>query len=261
MTYDVIARAGRSRRRRRLRTLVLAGGVAALIACVSVLALRPTPPTTAQPRSGVAAVASSPTIPAATSSAQPDPGTTGPMPADLAWTHVSGVAVPVSGSDGPDHQVSGLASGFSHDRAGAVLAATNLLLRLTPQVGPAVFAPTLRTQVSGPNTAALTEQVNAQYRQLCAQAGVAPGGPVGGLTATYVGYTIQLYSDATVLLTVLTEAARAGQAPLYIASVIQLAWVDRDWALVAPTGGVWDQSITEVAAADIGTFNPFTAGR
>lgn len=260
MTYDVIARAGRSRRRRRLRAIGLAGGVAALIACVGLLVLHPTP--TASPaRSGSAAT--SPPMAGATNTAtaQPDPGTTAPMPSDLAWAHVSGVAIPVSAAAGPYHQTSGLAAGFSHDRAGAVLAATHLLLRLTPQVGPAVFGPTLRTQVSGPNTAALTEQVNAQYRQLCTQAGVAPGGPVGDLTATYVGYTIQLYSDTTALLTVLTDAPRTGQPPLYIASVVQLAWVDGDWTLVAPAGGIWDQSITQVAATDVATYNPFTAGR
>jgi hypothetical protein len=76
-----------------------------------------------------------------------------------------------------------------------------------------------------------------------------------------VGYQIQLYSEATALLTVLTEAARAGQAPLYAASVIQLSWVNGDWTLVAPTGGVWDQSISQIAAADVTTFNPFASGR
>jgi len=65
----------------------------------------------------------------------------------------------------------------------------------------------------------------------------------------------------TALLSVLTEAQQPGAAPLYAASVIQLAWVRGDWTLVAPTGGVWDQSISRVDATDIGAFNPFTTGR
>ena len=244
-----------------MRALALVGGVAALVVCAGTLVTRPA-------HHNAVTATSTPVLPGTVvtaastgSSGQPDPGTTAPLPYDLTSARVSGVAVPVSASDGPYHRTGGLASGFNHDRAGAVLAATNLLLRLTPQVGPAVFTPTLHTQVSGPNAAAMTEQVTAQYQQLCSQARIAPGGPVGTLTATFVGYQIQLYNDTTALLTVLTEADRTGQAPLYAGSVIQLRWVNGDWTLVAPTGGVWDQSVTQVAADDVSTFNPVTAGR
>jgi len=41
MTYDVIAQATRSRRRRRLRTLALAGAVAALTVGAATYAMRP----------------------------------------------------------------------------------------------------------------------------------------------------------------------------------------------------------------------------
>lgn len=258
MTYDVLARAGRAQRRR-LRTLALAGGAVALLVTAGVLAVRPAHPGTPQTHPSSTGTATA--VPSTAVAGQPDPGTSAPLPADLSATQMFGVAVPTSAVAGPHHAVGGSAGGFSRDRGGAVIAAVNLLLRVTPQVGSTVFIPTLATQVSGPNAAALRDQIAVQYQQLCAQAGVAPGGPVGTLTAMFVGYQIRLYSDTTVLLAVLTGADRPGAEPLYIATVVQLAWVIGDWTLVAPAGGVWDQSVTEIAAADIGAFNPFTAGR
>lgn len=261
MTYDILSRATRARRKRRLRVLTLMAGVTALLIAGYVLTTGSADSTPAVPSPTAPAALPTSSPATAGTTGQPDPGTSAPLPGDLTSTQVAGVSVPVSPTEGPLHTQSGMARGFAHDRAGAVLAVVNLLPRLTPQVGPAVFGPTLHDQVSGPNAAAMTEQVNAGYQQLCTQAGVTPGGPIGTLSATFVGYQVQLYSDDTALLTVLTEAQQPGAAPLYAASVIQLAWVRGDWTLVAPTGGVWDQSISRVDAADIGAFNPFTAGR
>jgi hypothetical protein len=259
MTYDVLARAGRARRTRRLRLLLVGTALALLIGCIGAVIAHPTQHSSAGPNPPAAGSAVS--TPMASAGMQPDPGTSAPLPSDLAVAHIAGIAVPTSAQDGPQHTGDGTASGFGHDRAGAVLAAANLLLRVTPQVGPSVFRPTLRTQVTGPNAAALSEQVEAQYQQLCTTAGVTPGGPVGQLTATFAGYRIDLYSNATALLSLLSAANRPGQAPLYVAAVVQLAWVGGDWRLVAPEGGVWDRSITQVAAAQVPTFNPFAPGR
>jgi hypothetical protein len=260
MTYDVLARADRARRRR-LRRIALVAGAVALLVTAAILAPRPGRPGSPHTHSPSPAAGAGTPVPATTSGGQPDAGTAAPLPADLSTATVAGVTVAESAQAGPHRAAGGLATGFSHDRAGAVLAAVNLLVRVTPQVGSAVFGPTLRTQVCGPNATAFADQIESQYQQLCAQAGVAPGGPVGSLAATFVGYQIRLYSDTTVLLAVLTEANQANGAPLYLATVVQLAWTGGDWTLVAPSGGVWDQSVTEVAVGDVGTFNPFTAGR
>ena len=54
----------------------------------------------------------------------------------------------MSAATGPRQTVGGLARGFAHTQAGAVVAAVHLLVRTTAQVGPAVFDPTLPTRWS-----------------------------------------------------------------------------------------------------------------
>jgi hypothetical protein len=261
MTYDVLARARRAQRRRRLRTAVYAVvAVAAIVAAFVVAASSPHDDSGPAQAGRLSTVA--PADPAATASAgDADPASSAVLPGDLTFRQIAGASVPVSAQAGPHNMGHGAASGFRRDRAGAVLAAVNLIVQVTPQVGPDVFEATLRSQVAGPNVSALREQVEQQYRQLCASAGVAPGRPVGGFSAVLRGYRIDLYSDTTVVVQVMTEADRPGAGPLYVAAVLQLAWTDGDWALIAPDGGVWDQSITQVAAENVGTYHPFAAGR
>src|SRR5690606_20237071 len=88
------------------------------------------------------------------------------MPADLEWQEVAGVALPVSASQGPQNTSDGLATGFAHDPAGAVLAAINIVVRVNPQNGPGVFGPTLRNQVVGPDSPALRARVESAYETL-----------------------------------------------------------------------------------------------
>lgn len=262
MTYDVLTRAHRAKRRRLVRTVLLIAVAVALIIAGFLIAANPSPHDDRSPDLAGPSVPAGDATPSSTASGgRADPGSAAALPADMTWNQIAGVSMPVSAQAGPHKTGNGLARGFTHDRAGAVLAAVNLVVRVTPQVGPAVFDATLRAQVVGPDAAALREQVDQQYQQLCATAGVAPGPPVGRLSAALRGYRIDLYSDTNVLLRVMTEADRPGAAPLYAAAVVQLAWTGDDWALVAPAGGAWDQSITEVAAENVGTYNPFTPGR
>ncbi len=186
MTFDVIAAA---RRRTRRLVLVVAGTGAVICALVYPLGLyansrlddnAPTPPTATTP----AQVSGSP----ATSAVAVV------LPADTTWTTVAGVALPVSATAGPLRRDHGLAAGFAHTPAGAVLAAVHLLVNTTPQVGSAVFEPTLRTQVVGENAAAMRAAVEADYRQLGGDP--VTGGPVGSLPAALAGVRMAAYSDA-----------------------------------------------------------------
>jgi len=259
VTYDVIARARRARRRRRLRVAAVVVAFGSIAAGAAVLAATPSPTS-----SNTHAVVLAPNgAPAATASVggQAEPGTSAPLPTDLAWTSLDGLSLPSSASAGPHETGAGLARGFARTRAGAVLAAVHLAARVAPQVGPAVFGPTLREQVVGPAAAALAEQVQAQYQQLCDQAHVGSGAPVGALTSALAGYRIELYTDTTVTVRVMTRTDQPGTAPLYAAAVIQLTWTGSDWALQAPTGGVWDQAMTLVDPTNLGVYNPFTGGR
>jgi len=261
MTYDVIARARRARLRRRRRIAAALAVLAAAAVTVVVQATQGhrggTGGSPTGPVPGGTTVSASPDA----SGAMPEPGTGAALPEDLAWVPVAGVPLPVSALAGPYDTTGGLARGFAHDRAGAVLAAVHLLVRVSPQVGPAVFEATLRDQVSGPAVPALRAQVTQQYQQLCDQARVACGSPIGVLPAVLRGYRIDVYTDTAVTLRVLTEADAPGTAPLYAATVVQLLWIGTDWSLLAPDGGVWNRSITKVAPEGVGAYHPFTAGR
>ena len=106
------------------------------------------------------------------------------LPADVRWVRVAGVDLPVSAATGPTQAVGGLARGFAHTPAGAVVAALHLLVRTSPQVGPAVFDPTITAQVVGPDAGGDARQVTADYQQAAAAAGIAYGQPLGDLPAT-----------------------------------------------------------------------------
>ena len=77
------------------------------------------------------------------------------LPAEVSWTRLAGVDLPMSPDTGPTQTEGGLARGFAHTPAGAVVAALHLLVRTTPQVGPAVFDPTMTDQVVGCDAAAM----------------------------------------------------------------------------------------------------------
>lgn len=251
MTYDVIARARRTTRIR-VTAACLAAAAVAGIATAAVVFLAGTD----QP--GAA--------PTATASAQ-QPGTgssdaaTAGLPADLTFADVAGVSVPVSKRSGPFTVGEGLARGFAHDRGGAVLAAAHIVVRVSPQLGPQVFDPTLRTQVVGPDAAALRLQIAEQYETLRGAAGVAYGQPVGRLYATLRGYRLDQYSDeqATVALLIAADDSQ-GRSALTV-STVQLQWTGTDWALIAPAGGTFEHTVALVGADQASRYVPFTPGR
>lgn len=77
-----------------------------------------------------------------------------------------GARLPVSPTVGPRTLDHGLARGFSHDAPGAAFAALHLSLRVTPEVGPDVYGPTLAAQVVGDDTVALRTIVDEEYEHL-----------------------------------------------------------------------------------------------
>ncbi|MFF0659115.1 hypothetical protein [Micromonospora tulbaghiae] len=143
MTYDVITRARRTTRRW-LTAVCLAA--AALAGAVTIAVFGADADRSVTSPAGPAPIHLD---------VGPADGRRADLPSDLSWTDVAGVSVPVSGQSGPRSSSGGQDSGFAHDRAGAVLAAVHIIVRVNPQVGPAVFEPTLLGQVVGPNAAAM----------------------------------------------------------------------------------------------------------
>ncbi|MEU8284155.1 hypothetical protein AB0C01_07430 [Micromonospora sp. NPDC048905] len=247
MTYDVITRAHRTTRRR----------ITAL--CLATAAVL-----------GAAAVA----MAFGADSDRPASSTLGPvlvrpettangqavLPRDLDWVDVAGVSVPVSRQSGPRVSGEGQARGFTHDLGGAVLAAVHIVVRVNPQVGPAVFESALRTQIVGADAAAMRVQIRQAYDELRGQTGVADGQPLGRLTATLLGYRIVNYTQDEVVLRLLTEAPDGSGRSLMVSTEVRMRWTGSDWALLAPAGGTFDQAVTVVLDPYTAMFLPFNAG-
>jgi hypothetical protein len=181
------------------------------------------------------------------------------LPADVTWVSVAGVALPVSATAGPRDQRDGLARAFAHTPAGAVMAAVHLLVRTTPQAGPAVFGPTLRDQVVGDHAAAMRTFVADSYRQLAGDA--TDDAPVGTLPAALAGIRVDSYTDQSAALDLLTTAVDATGSPRFAATTIQVAWTGTDWALVAPEHGRWDSAVRSVTPAQAAAYPPLAEGR
>jgi hypothetical protein len=176
------------------------------------------------------------------------------LPADVAWIRVAGVDLPVSKATGPSDTTGGLARGFAHTPAGAVVAALHLIVRVTPQVGPAVFGPTLAAQVVGEQADALRREVAQAYEDGARAAGVVNAVPLGELPARVAGARVDGYTDASAVVSVLTSVVDPEGTTLYAATAVSLSWVDADWRLVAPDAGRWDEVVRPVDPAAATTF-------
>ena len=251
MTLDVIV-AARRRTRRRLTAAVLIG-VGVLAACVYPAGLYVN--TRLDDAVSSSATAS---VPAPLTSPAPASGWV--LPADVGWVRVAGVDLPVSAATGPAETVGGLARGFARAPAGAVVAALHLLVRTTPQVGPAVFDPTLEAQVVGAHAAQMRRAVTADYTEAAARTGVAYGQPLGDLSATVAGVRVDAYTDGQASLSVLTSAVDATGVTRFAATPVSLVWVGGDWRLVAPPDGRWDAQVRIVAPSLAGGYPPLRAG-
>ena len=259
MTFDVVAAA---RRRMRRLMLVAAGGALAVCALVypAGLYVNARMADRAQP----APATTDPTPPGPSPSLLPSPVAV-VLPADTAWSTVAGVAVPYSATAGPLLHERGLASGFARSPAGALLAAVHLLVNTTPQVGAAIFVPTLRQQVVGPHAAAMQAAVASDYERIGGDPTV--GGPVGLLPAALAGARLAAFTDRAAntdpaaRIDLLTVAIDATGTARFAATLIDLVWTGADWALLAPPGGRWDGLVTAVAPSAAATYPPLGPGR
>ncbi|WP_328384349.1 hypothetical protein OHQ88_34370 (plasmid) [Micromonospora zamorensis] len=244
MTYDIIDRA----RRRTRRTVTAAiASVAVVTALGTVVAVHHDP----------SARSSAGASPTSASGSGEDGGVE--LPTDLRWTPIAGVSLPQSGQAGPHDTVGGLARGFSHNKAGAVLAAVHIVVRVAPQVGPSVFDQTLRGQVIGPDAAVMRSRVAQDYDQLRANADVPYGQPVGHLAAALRGYRFTAYTAHEASLQILTEGRDGDGKSVLAASAVRLQWTGSDWSLVAPPGGDFNAAVS--LAGDATGFHLFTTGR
>jgi len=232
------------RRRRRRRRLALVLAVALVLAAAALA--HHAPAGTGQQKRAAPPRTTSPSTPARTpatpDSATADAGT------GLSWTDFHGIALPVSAQDGPRHAGGGLARGFSDTPRGALLAAVNIAVRTAAQWGPAIYSPTIRDQVAGPDASTLLEDDASDYAALRAAAHVRPGQPAGRGYAVEAAYRFAAYAPASATVDIVSEGPGAGGGTVLAVTRIQVTWLSGDWRVVAPPGGNWASSATTASS-------------
>jgi hypothetical protein len=167
--------------------------------------------------------------------------------------------LPVSAQAGPRHTRGGLAWGFSDTRAGSLLAAVNITVRTAAQWGPAIYRPTIRHQVTGPDAALLLSTDTSDYAALRAATHVPPGKPAGRGYATEAAYRFAAWTPASAAVDIVTEGPGSGSATVLTVTQIQVTWQHGDWHVVAPAGGDWASSAT--SASSLAHFTTFSSER
>jgi hypothetical protein len=179
-------------------------------------------------------------------------------PADVWWTVVAGFHLPMSGQVGPARESAGRVWGFAHTPVGAVFAALHLVVRTSPQVGPAVWAPTLRDQVVGPDAAAYADAVAAGYEAARQRLRLPWGQPLEPITATVAGVRVQNYTPQGCDLQLLIEAPD-GAGTARAVTLVRLSWTGGDWRLVAPPMGDWATARSTASTHAAAGFTPLPA--
>jgi hypothetical protein len=181
---------------------------------------------------------------------------------DVSWQRLCGIALPVSTRHGP-HDRGGLrAVGFARGPTGAVLAGLHLAVRVSPQLGPGVFGPTLAEQVTGPDAPVFTQLVHIQYQQQLQQQATRAGygQPVCPIYGRFAGFLLDSHTASAASLRLLVEAPGPGGGPQLASVLVQLSWVDGDWRLVAPPGGDWARVRTLLPASAAAGYQPLARG-
>ncbi len=168
--------------------------------------------------------------------------------AGLRWSGYHGVELPSSPAAGPRDTSGGLASGFADTPLGALIAAVNIGVRANAQWGPAIFGPTIRGQVTGPDAAALLASCQSGYAQASQAAHISGGQPLGDAYVAEEAFRWVAYtpSDATVDL---VSAGPGSQGTTVRATTrIEVVWAGGDWRVVAPPGGDWGNSAAQLTS-------------
>jgi hypothetical protein len=141
----------------------------------------------------------------------------------------------------------GLAWGFADTPGGALVAAVNIAVRTAALWGPAIYQPTIRYQVTGPDAAALLSADDSDYAQLRAAAHVAAGRPAGRGYAAETAFRFDSYSPAGATVDVVTAGPGSGATTVLAATRIEIVWRGGDWRVVAPPGGDWANSAAVIS--------------
>lgn len=168
----------------------------------------------------------------------------------IAWQDFAGLSLPLSSISGPrctdDHR----ARCFAQSDDGAALAAVHLLVRTFPFAGAAVFGPTIREQVAGPDVEAFARLTAEAYGDVARAAGVTNGEPIPSEGGWVAGYRLEPPSGADRTVDVLIRQTDSDGQTGFTEYAVHLRWKQDDWVLVAPSWGDWRNAARSVPAPD-----------
>jgi hypothetical protein len=143
----------------------------------------------------------------------------------ITWSIVGGQPVPASPVAGPRNTEGGRAMGFSHDAAGAAVAAVNISFRLASEVGPQTYEATAREQCFG--------DVETEIQQIRNSFSSAPP---GATKPSEIWYRVTS-GDPTgdlVLMSIALKTPQSVERGGYAGLDMTMRWVDGDWKLQVP---------------------------
>lgn len=168
------------------------------------------------------------------SSTGPAPAPAGPRPspeaapdpwASLQWKDVAGSPVPRSAVHGPEQEVGGVASGYTHDEPGAVLAAINISTRVSSAAGPGTYESVLAQQTYG-DADLMRSQLQAE------SSSTAPG----QTRPNQWWYSVRA-GDPTgdlVEVSLIARTPQSDQMGGFVRIDSTLSWRDGDWRMQVP---------------------------
>lgn len=174
----------------------------------------------AQPHVSVPATGSVPVAPSATSTA----AAVSPTPAQVTWLQVGIGALPFSGTAGPASIHAGVPTGFAHTQPGAVMAAVQILGRLS-------WAAQTPTSMHAVATASTTPAAQAAKSLTYGP----PGNP--SIIPAVAGFQVVTYAPDQAVVNL---ALRFNGTLRVVPATMQ--WTDGDWKLAGAPGPLGDTS-------------------
>lgn len=163
---------------------------------------------------------------------------------DITWERLAdGSDVPRSREGGPRNFGEAAASGFARSEIGAAMAAIHISIRAAGGLGPKVFEPTIREQVSGENAAAMLARVAQEYESERSRQGIPAGAALPAGSARLAAYKVDTYSPDQATVTVVSDYA--SDATKFFGYRVDLQWSGSDWRVVAPPEGSFATVLTQ----------------
>lgn len=160
----------------------------------------------------------------ARTSSGPASSTGSPAPV-ISWSIIGGQPVPVSSTDGPRSSVDGRAVGFSHNSLGAALAALNISVRLSSEVGQQIYEATARSQCFG--------DVDTTLEQI--RDSTSTSSP-GSTTPSEFWYKVTSGNPEgdLVLISIVAKTPEGAAGGGYVGFDRTMRWIDNDWQMQIP---------------------------